>query len=105
MVPDHGRRIEPDGPAPLLELPADVDIVARHAEARVIAADVRETVPPKGGIAAWDVLGQLVREQDVYRSPRSVRNTAGDRAVARRGDVRATDPRVVGAQVRRREVI
>src|SRR6266542_6318157 len=38
-MPDHRRRAEAQGPAFLLEAPANVDIVTRHAELGVEAAD------------------------------------------------------------------
>src|SRR6516165_1578944 len=42
VVPDHRRRAEADRPAAVLQPPADVDIVAGGAKARVEAADPDE---------------------------------------------------------------
>ena len=39
VVPDHRRRAEAERPAALLQPPADVDVVAGHAELRVEPAD------------------------------------------------------------------
>ena len=46
------RRAEADRPAPLLEPPADVDVVAGDPELRIEAADRLERLAPEGHVAA-----------------------------------------------------
>src|SRR5215207_6678844 len=65
VVPDQRRRIEAEGPPPLLESPADIHVVTRHPESRVEAADRLELVFPEGHIAARNVFGYIVRQQEV----------------------------------------
>src|SRR4029450_705871 len=82
MVPDHGSRMESQCPAALLQPPAHVDIVAGNAELRIKPLYGLEGGLPKRHVTSRNVLGLLVREQDVDRATGCVGNTFGDRAVA-----------------------
>src|SRR5215217_4797954 len=64
VVPNHRRRAEAKSPPPLLKPPADIHVVARHPESRVEAANRLELIFAKGHIAARNVLGYFVRQQD-----------------------------------------
>jgi hypothetical protein len=69
-VPDHRRRTEADAQAGVLEAPAEVDVVAGGAEERIEAVDARQRLAPERHVAAGNVLGGLVVEQDVRRPAR-----------------------------------
>ena len=62
VMPDHGRRMKAERPAALLQPPADVDIIAGGAEARIEAADGLEGLSAEGHVASGNVLGHLIRE-------------------------------------------
>src|SRR5207249_7905121 len=68
MVPHLGRRRERDVTAPVLELPAHVDVVARGGEDLVEAAHRLERVTPNRQVAAGHVLRAVIGEQYVYRA-------------------------------------
>src|SRR5438067_6468350 len=95
VVPHERRWAEPQGPALLLEPPAEVHVVAGRPEARVPAVDRLERLPPERAVAARDVLGLAIRQEDVDRPAGGVRYAVGDRSVSRRRDVRSPDPGVV----------
>ena len=92
---DDRRRAEADRPAALLEAPADVDVVAGDPELLVEAADRLERIAPEGHVAAGDVLGDLVGEQDVRRATGCVGNSVLDEPSVVRDEVRTADPSVV----------
>lgn len=70
VVPDEGSRVPGDFPAFLLNPPADIDVVARTFENRVKTADFFQRPFPEGHVAAGDVLGGLVIQEDRCRSAR-----------------------------------
>src|SRR5262249_2367926 len=95
-VPDQRGRVEAERPAARLQAPADVDVVAGGPELRVVAADRVEAVAPKGRVAARDVLGHAVGQQDVHGPARRVVDAVGDPAGAGRRDVGAAHAGVRG---------
>ena len=68
MMPDHRGRVEADRPAALVQAPADVHVVTRHAELEVEASDRREALLAERHVAAGDVLGFAIGEQYVHRT-------------------------------------
>ena len=69
MMPDDRARVEAEGPPPLAQPPADVDVVPGGPELRVEPLDLQERRPSERHVAARDVLGFLVGEQDVDGPP------------------------------------
>src|SRR5205823_7902121 len=65
-MPDDGAGVEPQGPAGALQRPADVHVVSGGDERRIEAADRLEALLPERHVAARDVLGLAIREQDVH---------------------------------------
>src|SRR5205814_6815265 len=90
VVPDQGGRAEAQRPAPLLQLPAHVHVVAGGAELRIEPADRLEAVFAERHVAPGDVLRLAIAEKDVNRPARCARDALGDRAVARRSEVWST---------------
>src|SRR5215467_14712793 len=87
VMPHDRRWRETDGPATLLQPPADVDVIPGNAKTGIEASDLQELVASIGHVAAGDVLGDAVRQQNVNRTARGVCDTVGDGAVAGRRDV------------------
>src|SRR4029079_9396235 len=77
-VPDDGRRTETELPAMLLKLPADVDVVPGHMELWVETTDRTQRFASEGHVATWDVLGFLVRDEDMLRPSGRVGDALGD---------------------------
>jgi hypothetical protein len=90
--------MEAERPALLLEPPADVDVVAGGAVLRIEAADGPESAAAESHVAARNVLGHLVAEQDVGGPAGRVRDALGDRSILGRHDVRTADAHVVAAR-------
>jgi hypothetical protein len=87
VVPDHGGGAEADAVAGVLDAPAEVDVVAGGAVAGVEAADLFEDGASEGHVAAGDVFGGGVVEEDVGGSAGGVGDAGGDGAVAGGWDV------------------
>src|SRR5579884_3285846 len=83
-MPDRRRRAEADDMAGVLKPPADIDVVAGRAIDRVEAAQPEQRVAAEGHVAAGDVLGDLVADQDVGRPPRRHRHGCRHQGVFRR---------------------
>ena len=64
-MPDDRRRAEPDRVAGVLKAPADVDVITSRAVDRVKAAERQQRVAAERHIAAGNVLGNLVADQDM----------------------------------------
>jgi len=94
VVPDHGRRMESQCPALLLQPPAHIDIVAGNVELRIKSPYGFEGGLAKRHVTARNVLRLMVREQHVDWATGRVGNTLGDRAVASGGEVWPTNSRV-----------
>src|SRR4030095_10688716 len=69
-VGDHGSRAEPERLSGVLQAPADVDVVPGGPELLVEAADPLQRRPAEGHVAAGEVLGLAVADQNVDRGPR-----------------------------------
>ena len=82
VVPHHGAGREADGPAALVQSPADVDVVTGRPESRVVPADRAQAVDPEGRIAAWDVLRFGIGSEHVVRATRGQGDELGGPAVA-----------------------
>ena len=98
VVPNHRGWAEPQAPATLLQTPADIDIVSSHPKARIKTSDCAKPVQTEGHIAARDVFGNLVCEEDMHRSTGRVRYGIRDQSVSGRRYIRTTDPNVICAQ-------
>ncbi len=68
MMPDRRGRMEADRPAAFLQAPADVHVVTRHSELQVEAPDRLEARFAERHVAAGDVFGFAIGEQDVHRT-------------------------------------
>src|SRR5205807_8812667 len=62
VMPDHGGGMKAQGPPPLLQAPADVDVVPGGAELRIEPADRLEAFLPERHVAAGDVLRLAIAE-------------------------------------------
>src|SRR5262249_46047337 len=91
VMPHDRRPCETDGPATFLQPPADVDVISGNAKTGIEASDLQELVASIGHVAAGDVLGEAVREQNVNGTARGVRDAVSDDAVAGRRDVGPPD--------------
>src|SRR5215469_11405115 len=96
VMPYDRRWRETYGPATLLQSPAEVDVIPCNAKTGIEASDLQELVASIGHVAAGDVLGDAVRQQNVNRTARGVCDTVGDGAVAGRRDVGPSDASVIG---------
>ncbi|MCZ7525867.1 MAG: hypothetical protein M5U14_05420 [Acidimicrobiia bacterium] len=70
VVSHLGRRGEGDLLAPVEQLPAHVDVVARRGVGGIEATDPLERRPAVGHVAARHVLGPVVRHEHLGRAPR-----------------------------------
>lgn len=91
VVPDESGRREPEAPAAALEPPADIDVVARLTEDGIEAADRLESPLPEGHVAARDVLGEAVVEEDMHGTSRGRHDQGGDRWIVGREEVGSAD--------------
>src|SRR5206468_1342953 len=94
-MPDHCRRCEPELPSFLLNPPAEIDVIARDMKCRIKSADSFQRGSPERHVAAGNVLGDVVGEEDVNRSSRCVSDGVGNAAITWRRDVRPADTRVI----------
>src|SRR6266568_3944356 len=97
VVPDHRARVEAEAPAGLLQLPANVDVVAGDVELRVESANPLETFLTDGEVAAGHVFRLLIREQDVDRPAGCIGDRIDNRIIGWRRDVGTADRGVVPA--------
>ena len=102
---DDRAGAEAECPAGLLQAPADVDVVAGDPELLVEAADRLQGRLAEGHVAAGDVLGLAVGEQDVDRPAGRGRHALGDLAVVGGRDVGAADAGVAVRPQRRGQVV
>ena len=105
VVPDQGGRAEAERPARVLEPPADVDIVARGAKARVEPVYRAQRVGPERHVAAGYVLGLVVGEQHVHRTARRGGDALRDPSVVLRRQIRSADADVRGRREAARQVL
>ena len=89
VMPDERRSRESDLPAPRLQPPAHVDIVAGAQVDRVEAADREERLAAERHVAAGHVLGDAIVEQHVRRFARRARDALRHRRIVVRDDVRS----------------
>src|SRR5213083_2784701 len=78
MVPDHGRRAEPQRLAALPQPPAQVDVVSSDAELGIEAAHRLEADPADGHVAPGNVLRFLIGNENVSGIARCIGNAFGD---------------------------
>jgi hypothetical protein len=102
MVPVHRPGVEADPAAALLQPPAQVDVVAGGAVARIEAADRGERVAAKRHVAAGNVLGFAIGHEHVDRSAGRVGDALGDRPVAGGRDVGPADADAIPANAKAR---
>ena len=100
VMPDERRRREADLPAPRLQPPAHIHIVAGAEVDRVEAADRQQRVAAERHVAAGHVLGDAVVEQHVRRPAGRARDALRDRRIVGRHDVRSARADDVGGQER-----
>src|SRR5215471_454719 len=98
VMPDHGSRAEPQRPAPLLQPPAHVDVVAGSAELRIEPANGTQTGSPDRHVAARNVLRFLVGEENMHGATGRIGDALGDRPIAGGRDVGAAHGGVRRAQ-------
>src|SRR5262245_60889753 len=82
MMPDDRGRTESQRPALIVQPPADVHIVARDAILGIKPADRLQARFPKRHVAARNMLGLLIGEQDLGGAAWRVCDTIGNRAIA-----------------------
>ena len=97
-MPDNGGRTEGDDLPLLLETPAEVDVVSGLAVFGIEAANLIKGPAVEGHVASWNVLGNHVGEQDMARTSGSRCYTSLMPVLGRRGDVRATDARIIAGK-------
>ena len=99
VMPDERGARKPDPPAPRLQPPAHVHVVAGAQVDRIETADREERLAAKRHVAARHVLGDAVVEQHVRRSPGGARDALRHRGIvvgydigsARADDVRGEE--------------
>ena len=94
MVPNDSRRIEPDLQAAVLEFlefPANVNVVAGNLKSGVKSPYFLKAILAEGHVAARDVLGFFVGDQNMRRSTRRLRHAVGAPAVLTRRQIGTTD--------------
>ncbi len=105
MVVPHERRCrESDLPAACLQAPAHVHIVSRAQIHGVEPADGKQRLALEGHVAAWDVFGGAVVEQDVSGTARRASDALRHRWIVGRHHVRSPRADDVGREERLHEV-
>src|SRR5215472_1678569 len=82
VMPDHSRRAKANRPPPILQPPTQIDVISRRTKTRVEAVDREKRLSTKCHVAAGNVLGDLVREQDMERITRRRCDAFSDEPVA-----------------------
>src|SRR4051812_40452791 len=95
-MPHDCSRVKAKRSPVLYEPPADIDVVAGGPELLVEAADLDKVSASESHVAARDMLGLGIGEQDVHGAAGSVRDARGDRVVIGRRQVGAADGDVIG---------
>ena len=98
VMPDHGRRTEPQPAATRLQAPAEIHVIARHPELRIETAHGLKPGLSEGHVATRNVFRLAVGEEHVRGSAGGVRDATGNRTVIRKGDVRAAYACIIGVQ-------
>src|SRR5438094_9429303 len=91
MVPDHGRRAEPQRLPAFPQPPAQVDIVSGDTELRIEAAHRLEAGLADGHVAPWNVLRFLIGHEHVSGVARRLGNARGEPPGAGGSDGRAAN--------------
>src|SRR6266508_4374483 len=86
-MPDLRGRVEGDLPAEVDDLPAEVDVVAGGRVHRVEAAHLVEDFSPEGHVAARQVFGPVVADEDVDWTARCTRHHLGAGRIIGRWEV------------------
>ena len=87
-MPDHRRGAEGDHPAGLADAPAQIHVVAGDAESRIEPAQIAQRLGAERHVAAGDVLGLAVGEQDVGRPAGGLGDAGREERLVRRRHVR-----------------
>src|SRR5262249_24776157 len=96
MVPDDGRRADPNAIATREQAPTDIDVISRLREDRIEAADLVERPFAERHVAARNVLRRPVVQHDVRGPARRAIDALGQPWVFRRYRVRPADRDHVG---------
>src|SRR5262249_5977419 len=94
MMPHHSRRAKANRPPPILQSPTQIHVISRGAKTGVEAVDREERLFTVHHVAARNVLGNLIREQDVERITRRRGDAFGDEPVAGWRQIGTTDANV-----------
>src|SRR5215470_2001163 len=91
VMPDHSRRAKANRPPPILQSPTQIDVISRGAKTGVKAVDREERLFAVRHVTARNVLGDLVREQNVERITRRRGDAFSDEPVAGWRQIGTTD--------------
>ena len=100
VMPDERRRRESDLPASCLQPPAHIHIVAGTQVNGIEPVNREQRVAAERHVAAGDVLGGAIVEQDVRRPARRARDALRHRRIVGRHDVRPARSDDVGVEER-----
>src|SRR5262245_51390069 len=96
MMQHHRAWRKTKRPTPLLQAPAEVDVVARGAKCGIEAAHSFKARLANRYIAAGKMLGNFICNQDVDGAAGRIIHAVGDCAAMRRRNIRAAHRSIVG---------
>src|ERR1051325_7794039 len=91
MMPNNGGRTESQRPAFLLQAPADINVITRHPELRIKAANRLQRRHTKSHIASWNMFRFTVGQQNMDRPAGSMRDAIRNHTITRRCNIRAAN--------------
>ena len=94
VVPNHGSGTKAESPSPLLESPADIHVIAGSIKLRVEPPHGFECRLPEGHVAPGNMLGHLIRYQDMGGAPGRMSHGIGHQRTLRRENIGAAYGRV-----------
>ena len=104
MMPDDGCWSEAKRPAPLLQAPAYVHVVARDVKTRIEAPDRQSTFRDGTPCCSRECARRPRPTTAREPAPRCIRDAIGDHAVTGRRDIGTANAGVFGSQERRRQI-
>ena len=91
MMPHHGRGAKPNGPALLLQAPADIHIITSRTKLGIKPRNGLQGCFAKRHITSRDMLCLRIGEEHMHGTTRGIRHTVGYRTVPRRRQIRSAN--------------
>src|ERR687887_396910 len=104
VMPHEGCRTEADGIAEILQSPANIDIIPSGGIGWIKSPNLDECILAEGHVAAWDVLGGLIVEQNMCRGTGGCADAVRQPALLGGWQIRSADADIVRSPELQRHV-